>query len=208
MLLRPRAISPSAGKLAWPDPPREKSHTAGTQDDPGEGNVQKEDPDERGGGDHGQTEWTKGPTPDSEQSHDHERDHGGLQAREDSRNPEKIPVGCIDHGKTPQNQNRGDHEERAGHDPAQCPVQEPADVDRELLRLRSGQEHAVAQGMEKALLRDPFLPVHEVALHDRDLAGRPAEADKSEPNPVGKRLREPDHSAAFDQWLPIVKSSN
>src|SRR5215212_4346216 len=42
----------------------------------------------------------------------------------------------------PQNEDGGDHEEGPCHDAPQRPVQPPPDVGRDLLRLRTGQEHA------------------------------------------------------------------
>src|SRR6266540_6758388 len=71
-------------------------------------------------------------------------------------------------------------------------MQEPADVDRELLRLGPGEKHAVAQSVKKAPLGDPAPPVHQVPLHDCDLADGSAEADEAEPQPVPKGLPEPD----------------
>jgi hypothetical protein len=42
--------------------------------------------------------------------------------------------------------------------------------------------------MEKARLADPAFLFHQLALHDRDLPGRPAEADEPELEPETKRL--------------------
>ncbi len=68
-------------------------------------------------------------------------------------------------------------------------MQEPPNVDRELLRLRAGQQHAKIQRMKKTRLTDPAAFLDQLALHDGDLAGRTAEADKSQLQPEPKRFR-------------------
>jgi hypothetical protein len=55
-------------------------------------------------------------------------------------------------------------------------VQQPADVNSELLRLWSREEHAVVQRVQKAVLVDPTLLFYQDAMHDGDLPGRPTEA--------------------------------
>ena len=69
------------------------------------------------------------------------------------------------------------------NEPATHAVQEPADVDRELLRLRPGEEHAEVQRVEEPLLTDPSPPLHELGVHEGDLARRPAEIDETEAQP-------------------------
>jgi len=71
-------------------------------------------------------------------------------------------------------------------------VHHPADVGRELLRLGSGQHHAVVERVQKALLGDPAFPLDQVLVHDRDLPGRAAEADEAELEPVAKCLAKAD----------------
>ena len=80
---------------------------------------------------------------------------------------------------------------RTNSTPAMMPperaVHEPADVGGELLRLGAGQEHAVVQGMQEAVLADPALLLDDDAVHDRDLAGGAAEAEQrdAQPDPEG-----------------------
>ena len=59
--------------------------------------------------------------------------------------------------------------------PPQRAVHQPADVDGELLRLGAGQQHAVVERVQEPLLADPAAPLDQLAVHDRDLACRPAE---------------------------------
>ena len=62
-----------------------------------------------------------------------------------------------------------------GNDPAPDAVHQPADIDRQLLRLWSRQQHAIVQRVQKSPLADPFLLIDQNAMHHRDLPGRPAE---------------------------------
>ena len=71
-------------------------------------------------------------------------------------------------------------------------VHEPADVDGELLRLGAGQQHAVVERVQEALLADPAAPLDQLAVHDGDLSRRAAEGDEAELDPEAERLREGD----------------
>ena len=71
-------------------------------------------------------------------------------------------------------------------------MQQPADVRRELLRFRAGQQHAVVQRVQESRLADPAPPLDQLAMHERDLAGRPAEAEPADLHPQPERLAEGD----------------
>ena len=81
----------------------------------------------------------------------------------------------------------GQHEERPGDQPADRSVQEPADVDGQLLRLGPGKEHAVVEGVQEPPFPDPAQLVDQRAVHDRDLAGRAAERLERNPEPCPQR---------------------
>ena len=70
----------------------------------------------------------------------------------------------------------GSTNRRAGDQAALGPVQQPADVDGELLRLRARQQHAVVERVKESRLADPALLLDQDAVHHRDLPGGPAEA--------------------------------
>ena len=72
--------------------------------------------------------------------------------------------------------------------PPRTPVEQPADVDRELLGLGTGQQRAVVQGVQEAPLPDPALLLDQRALHDRDLAGRAAEGLQRDREPGARGL--------------------
>ena len=70
-----------------------------------------------------------------------------------------------------------------GREPAAHAVQQPADIGRELLRLRARQQHAEIERVQETRLVDPFLLVDHDAVHHRDLAGRSAEAEAADLEP-------------------------
>src|SRR5438132_7227682 len=77
----------------------------------------------------------------------------------------------------------------------------PADIDGELLRLRTGQEHAEVERPKEQAVRYPAFVLHQRAVHDGDLPGRPAEVDEAELQPEPQRLAEWDrHAPGSDAW--------
>ena len=79
--------------------------------------------------------------------------------------------------------------------PPRSAVEQPADVDGQLLGLRAGQQHAVVQRVQEPALPDPAVLVDEVALHDGDLAGRAAEGLQRDREPRLDGLPERHHVA-------------
>src|SRR5215475_5781398 len=71
-------------------------------------------------------------------------------------------------------------------------MHQPADVNGELLRLRTGQQHAVVERVQESLLTQPAPPLDQLTVHDRDLSRRAAEGDEPQLDPEAKRLRERD----------------
>ena len=69
-------------------------------------------------------------------------------------------------------------------------MHQPADIDGELLRLGAGQQGAVVQRLQEALLADPLLLLDDDAMHHRDLAGRAAEGERGDARPDLHRLAE------------------
>jgi hypothetical protein len=69
---------------------------------------------------------------------------------------------------------------------------QPADIGRELLRLRAGQEHAVVERVQKPGLADPALLLDQDAVHHGDLPGRPAKGQKRDARPHPHGLAERD----------------
>src|SRR5262249_20748597 len=84
-------------------------------------------------------------------------------------------------------EDRRQDEEDAGDDPARHAMEQPPDVDRELRRLRPGEQHAVVERVKEPLLANPAPPLDQLAMHDGDLTGRAAERDEAELEPEAER---------------------
>jgi hypothetical protein len=107
----------------------------------------------------------------------HDRHHRRLDAVEHPRHHGQVAKGDIDPGQQHQHQQRGQDEQPASDEAAPGTVQQPADVGRQLLRFRAGQQHAVVERVQEPALADPAAPLDELGMHDRDLPGGSAEAD-------------------------------
>ena len=96
-------------------------------------------------------------------------------------------------GQHQQGDHTRQHEQDPGDQPTDHPVEQPSDVDRQLLRLGPRQQGAEGQGMEKALLADPTLLVDQSVLHHRDLTSGAAEGLQRdrEPGTSGLTQRNP-----------------
>ncbi len=80
----------------------------------------------------------------------------------------------------------GQKEQGARRDGAPDPMQPPADIGRQLLRLGPRQQHGIVQAAQECLLVDPAFAVDAVGLHDRDLTRRAAERDEAQMQPIAR----------------------
>ena len=92
-----------------------------------------------------------------------------------------------------------DYKERSGYDPSWDSMQEPANVNGELLRLGTGKKHAVIQGMEKATITYPAFLFNQISVHNRYLTDRTTKTVKSDvdPDPECFPKRRSDPGRAF-----------
>ena len=183
-----RVVAGADGELRRPDASAEITDDACTENNRGEGDREREDRDERGRGNHPERRAFQRARADPPRRVQHDRDDGGLDPVENARHRRHAAVRHIEPCERDQDDKRGQHEQRARHDPAPRSMHEPSDVGRELLRFGTGKHHAVVQCMQESPLGDPPFPVDEVAMHDRDLPCRPAAADESELQPVTERF--------------------
>src|SRR5690349_19720229 len=86
----------------------------------------------------------------------------------------------------------GQYEQGPGDQAADHPVEEPSDVDGQLLSLWSREQGAEGQGVEEPLLTDPSFLVDESVLHHGDLPGGAAEGLQRDGEPGTRRLTEGD----------------
>ena len=192
--VRGRARRADAGRCTAPleEPPEH----AGSDDDRrerrrehGEGDEGRDGkPDERG--------TDEGAPPDPGHRLDDDGDHRGCDTGEHRGHEARLAVGDVDGRQHQQGEHPGQHEQPAGDQPAAGAVEQPAGVDRELLGLRTGQQHAVVEGVQETLLTDPALLVDQLVLHDRDLPGRAPEGLQGDREPGPGRLPEGDDVVA------------
>jgi hypothetical protein len=152
--------------------------------------VEEEDRHERYAGDHVHRRVPKRLLPDPDHRRRHEPDHRRPQTVEDGAHPLDVAVGYVGVREAEDKEEGREHERDTREDAALHPVQQPTHVDRELLCLGSGQQHAVVQRVQEPPVADPPAALHELLVHDRDLARRPAEVDKPELDPEPRRDRE------------------
>src|SRR5438067_1049172 len=119
---------------------------------------------------------------------EHDRRHGGFDAVERARNRRYVAKRHVDPRQGDQNRERWQHEERTGCDPTPASMYKPPDVSRQLRRLGTRQTQAVVERVQEARLGDPAFLLDQLAMHDRDLSGRAAEADPAELPPIGECL--------------------
>jgi hypothetical protein len=122
----------------------------------------------------------------------HDRQHGRLQAEEQRLHRRHLAEPGVQPAQHHDRDEARQHEQGPGEQTAPGPVQQPADVHRELLCLRPRQQHAVVERVQEPALADPALLLDQDAVHQRDLPGRPAEAERRDLRPGAHRLAERD----------------
>jgi hypothetical protein len=105
----------------------------------------------------------------------HDRQYRRLQPEEQRCHRRDAAERCVEVAQSHDRDDAGQNKEPAGDDGPRPAVHQPADIDRQLVRLGSGQQHAVAKRVQKPRFADPFLLIDDDAVHDRDLPGRAAE---------------------------------
>ena len=176
------------GKHLRPAPCAEVADQCGGGDDGRKGCVEREDGDEGGGGDAPHPAVLQRPRADAVCGMQHQRGHGRLDAIEDAGHQRQVAEAQVDPAQADEDEQRGQHEQRASDDAAPGAVHQPADVGGQLLRFGTGQQHAVVQRMQEALFADPAAALDQLGVHDRDLPGRAAEADEAELQPEAEGL--------------------
>ncbi len=155
---------------------------------------EKEDADKGRPGNRDHRTVPERPFADLEYGLDDDGEHGGFDAEEKTLDEADILITGVEDAENQDDSSARQDEQNTRHQSAQCPVQQPADIGRKLLRLGSRQQHAVVQRVQEPGLADPPLLVDQDAVHHRDLAGRSAETEQRDPKPDAECLTERDVS--------------
>ena len=118
----------------------------------------------------------------------HDGRHRRLDAVEQCSHQRLRPPCHVDPAQSDQHQQRRQHKQHAGRNATPRLVHQPAQVSGQLLCFRSRQEHAKVERVQKAFFRHPAAPLHQLAVHDGDLSGRPAKTDESQLEPKAQGL--------------------
>ncbi len=119
---------------------------------------------------------------------DDDHEHGGLDAEKGRFHQRDLAEVCVSDGEREHDRGTGQHEEKAGGETADRPVEPPADVSGELHRLGAGKQHAKVKRMQEALFRNPAPLIDDEAMHQGDLSGGAAEGQEADFAPERERL--------------------
>jgi len=190
------------GAQAAADPAQQGSGA----DDGGEGEFNETDGNEGGKRNGHQMAVAQSAGADAPGRGQDDGDHGGLHAVEDAGDGGHAAISHIGPGQADQQDERGQDEKHAGDDAAQGAVHHPADVNGELRGFGAGQQHAVIEGVQEAVFRDPSPAFHQFGMHHGDLARRATEADETELEPVQEGFAQWDVKKG-SAWLPFFVSN-
>ena len=115
------------------------------------------------------------PATDAQERLDHDGQHRRLDAQKERRDERDVAIEQVERGQRDHDRGAGQDEQQPRRQPAPHAVEPPAREGGELHGLRSRQQHAERQRVEKALLRQPRSRLDQLAMHQRDLRRRPAE---------------------------------
>ena len=157
-------------------------------DNQGKRNFKKEKSDKGGGSQAVHEGVAQGLGPEAQGGAGHDGQHRRFETVKQRGNPGHGAVSGIDIAQPHQDKDGRQEETNPRGQATRHPVQQPADIDGQLDGLRPGKQHAIIQGMEKVSGADPAAAVHQLGLHNGDLAGGPAEADEAEFDPKAQGL--------------------
>jgi hypothetical protein len=172
----------------------EKADQSRAEHDHRKRDVEEKDRHERRRGEALHDRVLQRPLADAHHGLDHDGENGRLQSEEQRRHEADIAERGVDVAQRHDGDDAGHDEQAAGDDPAARAVHQPADVGRKLLRLRTRQQHAIVQGMQKSVLGNPVLLLDQNPVHHGDLAGRTAKAEHRDAEPDPESLRHGGHA--------------
>ena len=116
----------------------------------------------------------------------HQHQDRAFQAEERRRHRRHAAQPGIQHGQRQHDRSPRQHEQQPGRQPAPHAVHQPAQIRRQLHRLRTRQQRAEVERVQEPPVRDPGPLLHNLAVQQRDLGRRTAERQAADagPNPV------------------------
>ncbi len=146
-------------------------------------NIQRKDGHERSGRNAPMPAVLEGAGPHAVGGLCHQRGDSRLYAIEETCNDGHVTMGHIQPRQRNDEKEGRQNKKNAGQHTAPGPVQQPAQIGGQLLRFRPGQQHAIVEGVQKALFGDPPAAVNQLLMHEGDLTGRAAKADEPQLQP-------------------------
>jgi hypothetical protein len=135
---------------------RRKTRQRGEDDNHRKRRGKEKDRDKGGPGNRHHKGILQRPLADPKDRLHHHRQNGGLDAKEQRLDKAEIAEPGIQDAEDQDHYRARQHEQDTGNQPAQRPVQQPADIGRQLLCLRPRQQHAVIERVQKPALADPI----------------------------------------------------
>jgi hypothetical protein len=166
----------------------QEADQASHQYDDREWHAEQKERHERDAGKHpGHTALERTPS-DAQHGLDHQQKHGALQAEEQSRDHRDCAELGVDERQRQHDDCARDDEQQSGDETADGSMHEPAEIDCELLGLRSWQKVAEIQGVQKPSVADPLAVIDDLAMKQRDLAGGTAKGQAADLEPEARCL--------------------
>ncbi len=153
-------------------------------------------------GDHDEASMPQNPAGKTPERRHHDGQDGRLDAKEDRGHRHRLLVADIQHAERQHDQRPGQDKQHTGDDTTPHPVQQPSEIDGELLRLRTRKQHAEIQRMQETPFADPFQLLNQQAVHYRDLPGRPTKTEQADFQPDKKGPVKADMRRSVHRYLP------
>ena len=144
---------------------------------------------------------------DFDQRLEHDGQHCRFQPEQQTLDERNVAESQIDRRQLRDDHRARQHEKQPGDQPAPHAMQQPAGIGGKLHGFRAGQQHAVVQRMQEARLVEPTLLVDQDAMHQRDLAGGPAERQQADPGENARRFGKGRRRRVLSSWYPSTPPS-
>ena len=148
----------------------------------------EEEGDEGRRGEHDGEDALQGGAGDPDQGGEEQGEPHRAKAPQDAQDLGRLPVVDIDPGERREGDVAGQDEEHARERTGPVARLLEPDVDRELERLRAGQDVAEVEGADEFVLADPLAALHQLEVHEADLSDGTSEGEPAQPQEVPEDL--------------------